>query len=158
MGQPEEHQHLIGYEGEQRSSYREIPEDFLLYQCLLIDAMKKTFNQKLPIAIRAPFLKNLPRHRIFSTGEEEKHKPFCLHPSQGQAKVSHFHPHILISTQLEQGHKVPVPLLTWNMGGTDQPPQTPRALKNHLITCPNTKQYRVIPMAQTSKACRVKKA
>lgn len=30
--------------------------------------------------------------------------------------------------------------------------------KIHLLTCPNTKQYSVIPMAQTSKACRAKKA
>lgn len=34
----------------------------------------------------------------------------------------------------------------------------PQHWKLSLITCPNTKQYNVIPMAQTSKACRGKEA
>lgn len=96
MGQPEEHQDLIEYEGKQRSSYREIPEDFQLYQCLLLNTMKKTFNQKLPITTRAPFLKDLPRHRTFSTGK--KRNPTLLAaPIPGTGKGFSFpftHPHL----------------------------------------------------------------
>lgn len=58
--------------------------------------MKKTFNQKLPIAIRVPFLKNLPRHRIFSTGEEEKQTLLAV-PIPGTGKGFPFpstHPHL----------------------------------------------------------------
>lgn len=42
VGQPEEHQNVIGYDGKQRYSYREIPENFQLYQCLFLNAMEKT--------------------------------------------------------------------------------------------------------------------
>lgn len=91
MGQPEEHQHLIGYEGEQRSSYREIPEDFLLYQCLLIDAMKKTFNQKLPIAKKSARAQN-----FFHWGRRET-QTLLPAPIPGTGKGFPFpstHPHL----------------------------------------------------------------
>lgn len=138
MGQPEEHQDLIGYEGEQRSSYREIPEDFQLYPCLLLNSMKKRFNQKLPITKRTPFLKNLPKTRIFSTGEEKKLNLFgCTHPRNRQRFPISIHTSSspLISTGTQGANST-----AYLEHGRHQPtPQTPTALKNPSYYLPKHK-------------------